>query len=137
MGGGFAVGHHDDLALAPLGAHEVATEREGVLEVGAVGVVDGECRDVLDTQFLGHLAKAHHCDEVARELRANQLGEREHHLLRGHQVRAHRHRQREVDGEDRRGPPRRFVLLDLEVVGVQSHGRARALAQHGVAQRFG
>ena len=38
----FAIGHDDDLALPLLVAHEVASQRECVLQIGAVVVVDGE-----------------------------------------------------------------------------------------------
>ena len=132
-----AIGDHDDLALAPLVAHQVATQRERVLKVRAVGVVDAERGDVLDAQLLGRLAESHHGTEVPGELRTDQLGERQHHLLGGNQIRPHGHGKREVDGEDRRATTRRLELLHREVVGVQGDRRPGALAKDGVAQGLG
>ena len=45
VGRRLAVGDDHDLALAALVAHQVAAERQGVLEVRAVVVVDGERRE--------------------------------------------------------------------------------------------
>ncbi len=56
--------------------------------------------------------------------------------MAGTRLAAHRHREREVDREDRRRAPRRLELLDLEVIGVQLDRRARTLTQDGVANRL-
>ena len=72
VGRRFAVGNDHDLTLAAFIAHEVTAEGQGVLEVGAVGVVDGERGNVFDLEFLGRLAEADHRHEVAREFRSNQ-----------------------------------------------------------------
>jgi len=136
MGRWFAVGHDHDLTLTSFVAHEVTTEGQGVLEIGAVGVVDGESRDVFDLEFLGRLAKP----TTATKSRGN--------FERMSDVRASTiffaardcsASPSKVRGRSRTRwrATRRLELLDLEVIGVQFHGRTRSLAQHGVTQGLG
>ena len=137
MRGRLAVGDDDHLALPSFVAKEVPAEGQGVLEVGAVVVVNGKSRDVLDLELLGALSEANDRDEVAWVLRANQLCQRQHHFLGGHQVPPHGHREREVDSEDRCRPARRFVLFDFEVIGVQAYRRARSRASSALRRVLG
>ena len=133
MGGGLAVGDHDDLLRAGLAGQQAAGDHEAVLHVGAVGEVPRHLRQLRRGQLVGRLGEAHDAQVVARELRGDQRVQRHRDLLGGQEVVAHRHRQRQVQHQHRGGARQQLGALDLEVVGREAHRCAGALAGDGVA----
>src|SRR4051794_24670605 len=65
----------------------------------------------------------------------DQRVQRHRHLLCGQEVVAHRHRQRQVEHQHRRGLGHVLGALDLEVVGRQANGGAGTVALKRVADR--
>ena len=118
---------------AGLAGEHAPAEQEPVLHVGAVDEVPRHLGQLLRLELAGDLAEADDAEEVARELRRDQRVQRHRDLLGREEVVAHRHRQRQVEHEHGARLGERLGALDLEVVGLQAHRRAAALALDGVA----
>src|SRR5882762_1772617 len=135
--GRLAVGDHDDLAhvlalrqqhaarqLEPFGGIRVVRPHLGAGQLG-------------ERDLLGGVVEQHHAQGVARELRADEVGERERHLLGGREavLAVQDHGMRAVEHEHRGRGRAVLGLVHHEVVVLEVDRHAQALALQRVRER--
>src|SRR5881628_156918 len=129
------VGDHDDLPhVLALRQQHAARQLESL---GGVRVVrpDLGARQLGERDFLGRVVEQHHPQGVTRELRADQVGERQRHLLRRGEtvlaVQDHRVRAVEHQHRGRRGAVLGLVHHEVAVLEVDGDAEAFALERVG------
>src|SRR5437660_5077172 len=138
VGGRLAFGDHDDLLVAALlPPQELAGELEAVMHVGAdVPLAPRELRKVFGLELFRVEGEPEDVQAVARELAADQRGQRERDLLGRQEVTVVDHRAAHVEHHDRRGLGRELGPDHLEIVRREPHRRAGAVALDRVHQRL-
>jgi len=131
-----AVGDDDDvLIVARVALEEIAGETQAVLQVGErIAHVPAGFRQVLELQLHGARVKADDGKVVAREARADQAFHGHGDLLGGGEAALPTHRPAHVEQQHGGGGGGEVRVEDLEVVGMQLEGHARAAAE-GFLQR--
>ncbi len=117
-------------------------EQQGVVQVGALGVLRLQSGQLLDLDRLGVTPERDELQRVATEPRADERVQGERRALHRHPPPVHRHRERGVD-EQRHARLRAVLgLLHLDVADLQAHTvaghrRGRAALAHGALDRVG
>ena len=136
MGGGFAVGDHDDLLRAGLLFELGPREQQRVLHVGAPLEIPAEFGEQLGLDVTSDTAERHEAEVVIRKLSRDERVQRHRDLLGRQEVVPHWHRHRYVEQQHRRTLRHNLGAFDFEVGRRQPHRRAAALARDGVADRL-
>ncbi|GBD13701.1 hypothetical protein HRbin24_01737 [bacterium HR24] len=134
VGGGLAVGDHDDLArTGPVPRKELLGQDEGMVHVGAqYRFVPAHVGQLLGLQFAGVRREAQNVEHVFGELALDEVVEGQGYPLGGLEGATQGHGPGQVQHHDGGRSAQVLGGVDLEVVLAQAHRHLGALPEHGV-----